>query len=215
MHSLTDRELTAERMDDPVLDAGMHHRALQGLARINWWSRSVSTLWPHVEALARETSRPLRVLDVATGAGDVPVGLARRAARAGVVLELEGCDLSPTALAHATDRARRTGVAVRFFQHDVIRDPLPGEYDLVTCSLFLHHLTGDEAVTVLKCMRDAARRSLAVSDLLRSRSGYLLAWVGTRVLTRSRVVHFDGPVSVRAAFTHPEVRELAGQAGLT
>jgi len=54
-----------------------------------------------------------------------------------------------------------------------------------------------------------------VDDLIRSRLGYALAWSGTRLLSRSWVVHTDGPLSVRAAFTPAELRRLAAEAGLT
>jgi hypothetical protein len=37
--------------------------------------------------------------------------------------------------------------------------------------------------------------------------------LGTRVLSRSDVVHTDGPLSVRAAFTRDEVLALASAAG--
>ena len=82
------------------------------------------------------------------------------------------------------------------------------------CSLFLHHLAEDEAVQVLRSMAQAARHQVLVSDLRRSRLGWWLAWVGTRMLTMSPVVHFDGPVSVAAAFTCAELKNLADRAGL-
>jgi hypothetical protein len=49
---------------------------------------------------------------------------------------------------------------------------------------------------------------------VRCRAGWLAAWAGTRLLTRSPVVHFDGPQSVRAAWTESELRQLARDAGL-
>ena len=45
-------------------------------------------------------------------------------------------------------------------------------------------------------------------------AGWLLAHVGTRLLSRSWVVHTDGPRSVAGAFTVAELRELAAEAGL-
>ena len=45
--------------------------------------------------------------------------------------------------------------------------------------------------------------------------GLLLAWLGTRLLTRSPVVHVDSLRSVRAAFTRDEAAALATRAGLT
>ena len=55
---------------------------------------------------------------------------------------------------------------------------------------------------------------IMINDLLRGPLEYALAWTGCRLLTRSRIVRHDGPVSVRAAFTMGEVRDLASQAGL-
>jgi SAM-dependent methyltransferase len=215
LSSLVARDRRPEVMDQPDLDPTAHQHALRGLARINAWSRSAATLWPVVAAAARAVpGRPLRVLDVATGAGDVPLGLWRRARRIGLPVEFAGCDISPTALDHARERAARAGAEIHFFQQNVLVEPLPAGYDVVTSSLFLHHLTEAEAVTVLRRMKDAAGRLVAVNDLSRSRAGYVLAWAGTRLLTRSPVVHTDGPLSVRAAFTVPEVRRLADEAGL-
>ena len=53
-----------------------------------------------------------------------------------------------------------------------------------------------------------------INDLVRSFAGFALAYVGTRLLSASRIVHTDGPRSVEAAFTGEEVQALAKQAGL-
>ena len=201
------RQRIPELMDDPAIDPVEHRAALEGLARINRISRSAGILWPAVKALARTNpGRTLRVLDVATGSGDVPLGLLQRAKRAGVALEIHACDISPTAIALAAPE-------LHAFPHDVIRDPLPAGFDVVTCSLFLHHLSDEDAVTVLGRMKVAAPLVL-VNDLSRSRLGFAAAWVGCRVLTRSKVVRFDGPASVRSAFTPAEALVLAERAGL-
>jgi len=199
-----------ERMDDPALDPGEHRRALAALARINRVSNSAGALWPALATLARELQRPVRVLDVATGSGDVPRALQARAKRAGIVLELSACDVSPIAIEAA---AREPG-AVRFFVHDALRDRLPTGFDVVTCSLFLHHLGEDEAIGLLANMENAAGHLILVNDLLRSRFSYGAVWLACHALTRSRVVHFDGPASVRSAFTPKEALALAERAGL-
>ena len=59
-----------------------------------------------------------------------------------------------------------------------------------------------------------AARLLVVSDLRRSAAGYAVAWTTCRLLSRSPVVHFDGPVSVLAAWTPKELAALARDAGL-
>ena len=91
---------------------------------------------------------------------------------------------------------------------------MPAEYDAVVTSLFLHHLKEEKAVELLRRMAGAARHLLLVNDLERSRLGYLLAWFGTQLLTRSPIVHVDGPRSVEGAFTKSEAFGLAERAGL-
>jgi len=213
LSTLAVRDRRPEVMDDPTLDPAAHRAALRGLARLNRWSRSDAILWPAIAKLAKAKG-PLRVLDVATGAGDVPLGLWRRAKRAGLDVSFAGCDLSATALDHARENARKAGAEVQFFLHDAIGQPLPDGFDVVTSSLFLHHLEEEQAVVVLGRMRAAAARSVMVNDLSRSRVGYVLAWLACRMLTRSWVVHTDGPLSVRAAFTPDEAAKLAENAGL-
>jgi 2-polyprenyl-3-methyl-5-hydroxy-6-metoxy-1,4-benzoquinol methylase len=202
-------------MDQPGLDPRLHARALRGLARINFWSGSARILWPPLAALARRLRpRPLRVLDLATGGGDVPVRLWRRACRAGLDLEVEGCDVSPVALEQARACADRAGAPVHFFARDVLAGPVPAGYDAVVCSLFLHHLEEEQACDLLRRMAAAAGHLVLVNDLERCRAGLALAHLATRLLTTSAVVHTDGPRSVARAFTRAEARALAGRAGL-
>jgi len=209
--ALGGRERRPELMDQPGLDPAEHARALRGLRRVNWLSGTPSAFWGCIRALNPSADSPLRMLDVACGGGDNALALARRAERA---VKIAGCDISPVAVACARRAADRAGAAVRFFEHDALRDPLPEGYDVVTCSLFLHHLDEEQAVGLLRRMAAAARRLVLVDDLVRSRAGYVLAWVGCRVLSRSPVVHYDGPVSVAAAFRPDEAAALAARAGL-
>ena len=60
-------------------------------------------------------------------------------------------------------------------------------------------------------MSVATRHLLLVNDLRRTRWGYWLARWGSRILTRSQIVHTDGPLSVSAAFTDEETLQLARQ----
>jgi 2-polyprenyl-3-methyl-5-hydroxy-6-metoxy-1,4-benzoquinol methylase len=213
--NLSQRHCVPEIMDQPGLERERHVHALRGLARINFWSGSARILWPPLAALARRLApRRPRVLDLATGGGDVPLRLWRRARRAGLDLDLEGCDVSPVALEHARACADRAGAPVRFFPLDVVNRPIPHGYDAVVSSLFLHHLEEDQVGDFLRHMAEAARHLVLVNDLVRSWAGLALAHLATRLLTTSAVVHTDGPRSVARAFTLAEVRTMAQRAGL-
>ena len=210
------RNLVPERMDDPALDAALHHDALSGLARVNRLSGAARMIWRPIERLARQKPQegPLTLLDVACGGGDVTVRLAQLARRAGLPLRIRGCDISTRAIAFAQQAADRAAMEIDFFAHDAVNGPDLPASDIVISSLFLHHLPDEHQARTLARMAAAARRLLVVHDLRRCRFGLLLARLGTRVLSRSPVVHFDGPQSVRAALTDNELRTLALEAGL-
>lgn len=212
------RELGHELMDEPGLDPREHAVALRALARLNRVSDSAGILWTPIRELAATPGHgPVRILDIATGSGDVPAALARRAAAAGVSLEIDGCDISGRALEGARERAGRAGLSSRFFRLDVLKDELPapdGGYDVVMSSLFMHHLTEEDAVSLLYKMRCGAKRMVLVNDLRRTRGGLVLAYAASRLFSRSRVVHTDAVLSVKAAFTVAEFAALAAEAGL-
>lgn len=202
-------------MDEPGLAPDLHRGALHGLSRINAVSRTVSSVWrPLHDYIRRSSHTEVSVLDLACGGGDLAIGLMTRARRAGVRMSVEGCDISRTALSFAEEQARRAAVPARFYQHDVLREALPAHYDAVVCSLFLHHLDSAAAANLLESCASHVRGVLVVTDLDRTAAGYLLAWIGTRLLSRSPIVHVDALRSVRAAYTRGEMAQLAVQARL-
>jgi 2-polyprenyl-3-methyl-5-hydroxy-6-metoxy-1,4-benzoquinol methylase len=129
-------------------------------------------------------------------------------------VQIHGWDKSDFAVKYAQSQATRVGADVRFFQRDVLAAGWDDTYDVVVSSLFLHHFNDQAIVNLLKRMRASARRLVLASDLLRSSAGLVLAVVGTRVLSASPTVRSDGPLSVRRAFTRPEIHMLAKRAGM-
>jgi SAM-dependent methyltransferase len=203
-----------ERMDDPFLAGHLHRHALQGLSRLNLLSGSTGIVWSEIKDLTRGRERPLRILDLASGSGDIALGVWRRARRAGADVEILGVDASPMAARFANERAAKAGVPIRFSVLDVTLDPLPDGFDVVMCSLFLHHLDEEGATSLLTKMRTAAGRLVLVSDLVRSARGLALAGFASRLFTSSEVVHTDATRSVRAAFRPAELDMLARRAGM-
>lgn len=218
------RILVPEWMDDPSLEVIAHRRALNGLRRINKISRTSSTIAQSImlrcEALGLTSAR---ILDLGCGCGDVAYGVVKRLPVDGR-WSMEGWDISATAIDYARQLhgnastlasliSRNPENALSFHRRDVFQADGP-QFDFVYCSLFLHHFTDSDAIRVLRRMRELARHGVIVDDLNRSRLGLWMAYVAVRLLSRSPVVRFDGPQSVRAAFTMLEIQPLARAAGL-
>ena len=215
--SALERIRVREWMDDPTLERREHHAALAGLKRLNAWSKSARILWPQIAQMAKQANtngRPLCVLDVATGSGDGPMAMAKLARRRGLNINWTLCDSSSRALEVAQQNAHVIGEPVNLLRVDLLREEIPARADVVISSLFMHHLDHDTGQTVIRTMASAADIAVGIADLDRSNAGLALAWIGSRMLTRSRVVHFDAIASVRAAFTVDEARAMAYEAGL-
>jgi ubiquinone/menaquinone biosynthesis C-methylase UbiE len=214
------RDLVPELMDDPSIDPNIHRQALAGLQRVNRLCQTGKYIAREIASIAsRHPMQSIRILDLGCGSGDVASDVARRLSKS-FQGEVVGADISHTAVNAATQSfaekkpsSNSNPFQVRFEQADVFQNNL-GPYDFVYCCLFLHHFTETQAIELLTQMRRIATKGVIVDDLIRSRWGWLLAKVGCHLLSRSPVVHFDGPQSVRAAFSCKEVIHLAAQAGL-
>jgi SAM-dependent methyltransferase len=218
---LSVRVVEGELMDSPDLAPEAHQRALLALDRVNWLSRTSAILAEGIlEQLQRTgqtpSGQPLRVLDLACGGGLVTLDLAQRLRAAGLNCEVCGWDRSPVAIDFARQLAARhpSGPHVQFESRDALSITRAEAVDVVTCTLFLHHLQDDDARELLGRMYSAAGRLVIIDDLRRTWMGLWLARLGCQLLTRSPVVHADGPQSVRAAFTETELDGLGRQAGL-
>jgi 2-polyprenyl-3-methyl-5-hydroxy-6-metoxy-1,4-benzoquinol methylase len=211
---LRQRVLLPELMDQAGLDVAEHARALAGLRRLNLASGVARRVWR--EIAARSSVAPgarLRVLDIASGGGDVAWGVWTRAQRCNIALEILGLDASQTACRTAAARCAEAKGEITFQCRDVVATALPTGFDVVICTLFLHHLALAEAQKLLVNMR-AAAPLVVISDLRRCSVGYAIAQAACRMLTRSPIVHYDGPQSVASAFSLAEMRNLCQAAGL-
>ncbi len=219
------RILVPEKMDDPLLDAIEHRRALAGLQRVNWFSGTGQRLAKELIQIAAERKKPsLSVLDIGCGGGDVACQVAKSTAGK-IDVSVFGWDLSSTAIQIAREQQtrqllrvntneRKSLEKVQFEVANALQQHEEQQFDVVYCCLFLHHFTEQQSIELLSQMKKRARCSVIVDDLRRTGLGWWLAKLGCHLLSRSPVVHFDGPQSVRAAFTESEAVQLAEQAGL-
>lgn len=209
-------------MDDPAVDAGQHRDALDALRRLNRLAGVASAFGRRIEAIVGTSDvRPadrarLRVLDVATGGGDLPCALSHYARARGLDWQVDGIDIAPTAIAVARERAEQiaAGSRPRFERVDALCGELPSGYDVLICSLFVHHLSDEDAVRLIERMHAACARAIVIQDLVRSPAAERLTWWITRMFSRNPLIRADGPSSVRAAFTLEEARGLFARAGL-
>jgi SAM-dependent methyltransferase len=190
-------------------------RNLADIARLNRIG-AARTIQRHVAPfLARlGAGETLRVLDVGTGAADIPLALARWARRQGHRVRIVALDVHPAILRYAA-RAAGGAPEVHVVAGDALDPPIrPGSVDVALCSLVLHHLPEDAVVRMLGRLAELARLGFVVSDFRRGRFAWAAVWLVTHAVSRSRMTRHDGPLSVRRAYTPEELADLARRAGL-
>jgi SAM-dependent methyltransferase len=206
----------AELLDGPLDDPAALEANLRDLARINRVTGGTRLSERAIGALAAG-GHVATILDVGTGAADIPMALLARPRDQGRRLTITATDSRPEILAAARrarpaiDRTARLELAIA----DGRALPYPdAAFDVAHASLVLHHLAPDEAVAFLRELRRVARRGIVVNDLVRGRLFWIGGWLLIHGLAMSRYTRNDGPLSVRRAYTRPELFGLLSAAGL-
>lgn len=168
-----------------------------------------------VEHFLRRWIQPrsrMRILDLATGSGDIPRLIVDNARNAGADVTLHAVDQQPSTLEIARSLSRDYP-EIEFLEGDALSFGESGAYDVVLCSLALHHFEEEAAVELLRRCRELSRRYVLVSDLRRG----LLATIGVYLLTtfifREPMTRTDARLSAERAFSFREFRSLAERAG--
>jgi 2-polyprenyl-3-methyl-5-hydroxy-6-metoxy-1,4-benzoquinol methylase len=200
-----------ELMDRPDASPEELAAALRSLRGLNRYFGSYRVVSMFLERWIKRGDK-LRVVDLATGSADIPRLVADHARKVGAEVEIVAVDFQQTTL----EMARKMSAGypeITCVQADVLTFADDEPFDIVICSLALHHFSDADAVLLLRRARELSRRFVLVSDLRRG----VLATVGVALLTglifRDRMTRNDGRVSAAAAFSHKELRDLAERAG--
>ena len=189
---------------DEVLDSDLCpplevQTSLRDLCRINRWFGGVSTTRCLIERAASVTGQKhLSMLEVASGFGEVPREAGRQLRRKGITLDITDVDRVPSHLQRGHRALAADALALPF------RD---ASFDLVSCSLFAHHLEPPQLVAFAGEALRVSRRALLINDLIRHPLHLALVYAGF-LFMRSHVSRVDGVASVRRAYTPEEMREI-------
>jgi hypothetical protein len=203
--------LGTELLDDPAADPAVVARSLANIARANrWFGGQAAALWG-IGRLLQEVprTRVVTLLDIGTGAGDLPDAAVRRAARQGRTLRALALERSPV----AARLAARRGLPVVL----ACAGQLPvrtGAVDIVLISQVAHHLSADAAVELFRAASVLARLGVVVADLRRSELAVALFRLGSAALGFDAVTRADGITSVRRGYAPGELAALAARAGV-
>ena len=204
-----------QRVDAPeILDSDAcspreAQAVLTVLGRVNRWFGGVATTQKMVNRVAQAAGvNRLSLLEVAAGSGEVPVIVHHNLARRGIeldvtLLDMAHCHLPGAAAAVGNDAKHNPRIV-----GDALRLPFKdGAFDMVSCSLFVHHLRPQEVQQFAQEALRVCRRAVLINDLVRHPLHFAAACAGFPIML-NRVAWLDGLTSVRRAYVPKEIERM-------
>jgi len=184
---------------------------LERIRQLNRWFGSYHVVLSFMRRWIKPDTR-IRIVDLATGSGDIPRLIVDYARKIGAHIEIDAVDRQPATLQIA--RKLSAGYPeISYHEANILEWNSVQTYDIALCSLTLHHFSDEDAVSVLRRCRALSQKFVLVSDL---RRGFLLR-VGVKLLTalifREPMTRHDARLSTARAFSFAEMRDLAVRAG--
>ena len=198
---LGQRSAEPELLDLEQADGDAIEACLRDLEWINRWTAAYRVTLRWLDQLCRATlpARPLTVVDVGCGRGDMLRRIWAWARARGLELRLIGVDLNPHATAAAA-AATPDDAPIRYLTTDVFAMPHDPPSDVVLSALFAHHLNDARLVRFLRWMEQRARLGWLINDLHRHPLPYIVARRAPPLLRMHAFVRHDAPLSVARAF---------------
>jgi 2-polyprenyl-3-methyl-5-hydroxy-6-metoxy-1,4-benzoquinol methylase len=204
-----------EWMDLPDCDPQKLERTFRAFEVVNRWIGRWGTLarqyvlpllWEHAR---QGRTEPFRILDVGAGGGDVLRRLQGFVRDVPIPVALVGVDPDPRAMSLANILSDGVDPPIRWLEcraEDLLRQ---GErFHLVISNHVLHHLNDSEVPPFLKTLEDLALERVLVTDIRRSRLGYIGFAAASRVLFPGTFISVDGLLSIRRSFRPSELLPL-------
>ena len=208
-------------MDRPQPVTSELEHDLANIRSLNRWFGSYHQIRYFLQRWLKPNSTA-RILDVATGSGDIPRLIVDFARSRNTSVHVDAIDQQASTI----EIARRLSshypqidffcanlfewnLKLDGFKPSSLREP----YDIVLCSLALHHFAEDDAVRVLQKCRELSREYVLIADLRRSRWLSLGVYLLTALIYRNAMTRTDARLSTERAFSFEEMRNIAERAG--
>lgn len=216
MISLDIRSQESELMDDLDCKGEVVDQTLRELDVINRWLGGNHVTIDGVAKLVEEKDKatPITIADLGCGGGEMVRLLAAWSRREQRKLRLVGIDANPTIIRFA-EAAGRQDPDIIFKVMNVMSNEYKIEkYDIVVATLFMHHFTTEQLVELFRTMKRQTTVGFVINDIHRHFISYYAIRFLTHMFSRSAMVKYDAPLSVRRAFTRRELEDILRLSGI-
>ena len=196
-----------EIMDDFAMEGEVLREALDKIANINQLLGGNRLTLQGVRDLIAKTPKAteITIVDVGCGNGDMLRTLAEYGLKNNLNFRLIGIDANNFTISHA-QKLSEDYSNISYKCEDVFEKAFAEiKYDIVLCTLTLHHFKEDEILRLMKVFNANSSIGIVINDLHRSAIAYRLFQVLCFVFGLNEMSKKDGLVSILRGFKREEL----------
>ena len=196
-----------EIMDDFAMEGEILRDALDKIAKINQLLGGNKLTLEGVKDLlpADAKDREIVIVDIGCGNGDMLRTLAEFGSEKNIKFKLLGIDANKFTISHAiklSEKYKNISYSCQDIFDEEFREV---KYDIVLCTLTLHHFKDDEIVDLLQTFYSNASIGIVINDLQRSAIAYRLFQALCFVFNLNDMSREDGLTSILRGFKKEEL----------
>ncbi|WP_242661165.1 methyltransferase domain-containing protein [Flavobacterium johnsoniae] len=205
------RTQETEIMDDFSLKGEELRAALDQIARINQLLGGNNLTLHGIKRLLKQTdtSKTITVADIGCGNGDMLRMLAKFGKKSNLKLKLIGVDANDFTINYARKLSNEYS-NIEYKCVDIFSEDFKTlKYDIVLCTLTLHHFSNEEILNIITTFNKNAETGIIINDLHRSKIAYRLFELICFLFNLKKMSREDGLVSILRGFKKNELEEFS------
>ena len=204
------RSSEIEIMDDFSMGGDLFRDTLDKLEIINrFLGGNLVTIMGLKNLLENQTkNKIITIVDLGCGNGDILRDVAKFGGKNNYSFKLIGIDANSSAIEYAKELSNEY-TEIYFKKINVLSEDFKKQsYDIVLCTLFLHHFKNAEIISLLKTITNKATIGVVVNDLHRHKLAYyLFKLIGFFI--KNKMVKQDGLTSILKAFKRKDLENIS------
>ena len=205
------RTSNPEIMDDFNMEGDELKDALDKISKINRMLGGNKLTLDGVKQLLKnnDKSNEITIVDVGCGNGDMLRNLANYGEKTNIKLKLIGIDANNFTINYATQLSSNYK-NIEYRCQDIFDKSFSDlKYDIVLCTLTLHHFNKEEIINLLKVFNDNSSIGIVINDLQRSSIAYRLFQLLCAVFRLNTMTREDGLTSILRGFKKQELIDFS------
>jgi 2-polyprenyl-3-methyl-5-hydroxy-6-metoxy-1,4-benzoquinol methylase len=155
---------------------------------------------------------PISICEIGCGGGDNLHTIRQWCNKKNIPALFTGIDIKPECIDFA--RQQYPKMNAEWITSDYQLVNFSKKPDIIFSSLFCHHFTEDEIISMLLWMKNNSAKGFFINDLQRHPLAYYAIKLITKIFSRSYLVKNDAPLSVARGFTKKEWRRIFEHAAI-